>query len=262
MLVVLTLNTMFINKSNTLCNTTCLVDGKIGRMNIQMERLYEAALKLRGISTQAEIAKLLNQSSQTVNNWESRGISKGGMLLAQELLGCSATWIATGEGDMQIGPALARDATPSKFDTNVRAVPIGSRAIPVISAIQAGKMKEIAQPYAVGDGYAAIYVDDGYSPWVFALEIEGDSMMPDYREGDLVIIEPEWTPRPGECVAARNGHEEATFKKYRQRGIDPDGNDVFELVPLNENYPTVRSDETPLTVIGVMAEHRRKARRR
>lgn len=123
-------------------------------------------------------------------------------------------------------------------------------------------MKEIAQPYAVGDGYAAIYVDDGYSPWVFALEIEGDSMMPDYQEGDLVIIEPEWSPRPGECVAARNGGQEATFKKYRQRGIDKDGNDIFELVPLNENYPTVRSDETPLCIIGVMAEHRRKARRR
>jgi SOS-response transcriptional repressor LexA len=154
------------------------------------------------------------------------------------------------------------DDAPLPFDSNVVPASIGTRAIPVISAIQAGKMKEIAQPYAVGDGYAAIYVDDGYSPWAFALEIEGDSMTPDYQEGDLVIIEPEWTPRPGECVAARNGREEATFKKYRQRGIGLDGNDIFELVPLNENYPTVRSDATPLTIIGVMAEHRRKARRR
>jgi SOS-response transcriptional repressor LexA len=154
------------------------------------------------------------------------------------------------------------DEASEQFDANVKSVPMGSRAIPVISAIQAGKMKEITQPYALGDGYAAIYVDDGYSPWAFALEIEGDSMTPDYQEGDLVIIEPEWTPRPGECVAARNGKQEATFKKYRQRGIDGEGNDIFELVPLNENYPTVRSDETLLTVIGVMAEHRRKARRR
>ncbi|MDQ2822756.1 MAG: S24 family peptidase [Pseudomonadota bacterium] len=154
------------------------------------------------------------------------------------------------------------EVAATAFDVNAKPVAMGSRAIPVISAIQAGKMKEIAQPYAVGDGFAAIYVDDGYSPWVFALEIEGDSMTPDYQEGDLVIIEPEWAPRPGECVAARNGHEEATFKKYRQRGIDADGNDIFELVPLNENYPTVRSDETPLRIIGVMAEHRRKARRR
>jgi SOS-response transcriptional repressor LexA len=169
------------------------------------------------------------------------------------------------ETQYKMGPGWLdqrNDDAPLPFDSNVLPASMGSRAIPVISAIQAGKMKEIAQPYAVGDGYAAIYVDDGYSPWAFALEIEGDSMTPDYQEGDLVIIEPEWMPRPGECVAARNGREEATFKKYRQRGIGSDGNDIFELVPLNENYPTVRSDETPLTIIGVMAEHRRKARRR
>jgi SOS-response transcriptional repressor LexA len=156
----------------------------------------------------------------------------------------------------------AHSEVPSVFDKNVVPSQMGVRALPVISAIQAGKMKEIAQPYTVGDGYAVIYVDDSYSPWAFALEIEGDSMTPDYQPGDFVVIEPEWTPRPGECVAARNGKQEATFKKYRQRGIDVVGNDIFELVPLNEDYPTIRSDETPLTIIGVMAEHRRKARRR
>jgi SOS-response transcriptional repressor LexA len=260
---VVTLNTMFINKSNALCNTRCLVNEKIAVMHIQMTRLYEAAQKLRGLTTQTEIAKLLNQSNQTVNNWEARGMSKGGMLKAQEVLGCSATWLATGEGPMHVASAGGVAVAPApEFDANVKQVPMGTRAIPVISAIQAGKMKEIAQPYAIGDGFAAIYVDDDYSPWAFALEIEGDSMTPDYQEGDLVIIEPEWTPRPGECVAAKNGKQEATFKKYRQRGIDSAGNDIFELVPLNENYPTVRSDETTLTIIGVMAEHRRKARRR
>lgn len=149
-----------------------------------------------------------------------------------------------------------------RFDQNVRPSPMGTRAIPVISAIQAGAMREITVPYAAGDGFATIYVDDSYSQWAFGLEIEGDSMMPDYQPGDVVIIEPEWEPRPGDCVAARNGKQEATFKKYRLRGSTPEGNDIFELVPLNDNYPTVRSDETPLTIIGVMAELRRKTRRR
>ena len=148
------------------------------------------------------------------------------------------------------------------FDQNVISAKLGSRAIPVISSIQAGALKEIVSPYAPGDGSATIYVDEGYSRWVFALEIEGDSMSPDYLPGDLVVIEPEWEPRPGDCVAAKNGKQEATFKKYRLRGTDANGNDIFELVPINENYPTVRSDETPLTVIGVMAELRRKTRRR
>ena len=148
------------------------------------------------------------------------------------------------------------------FDRNVAPANIGRRAIPVISAIQAGALKEITDPYETGDGYATLYTDDDYSKWAFGLEIEGDSMLPEFRPGDLVIIEPEWEPRPGEYVAAKNGKDEATFKKYRSRGTDKDGNVIFELVPLNEDYPTLRSDETPLVVIGVMAEHRRKSRRR
>lgn len=206
----------------------------------------------------AKIGRSSSQYSQWMNGSENSGTGKPrGMRPAsarhiEQALGKPLGWMDT--------PHASED--PSRFDQNVRSVAVGTRAIPVISAIQAGKMKEITQPYALGDGYAAIYVDDGYSPWAFALEIEGDSMTPDYQEGDLVIIEPEWTPRPGECVAARNGKQEATFKKYRQRGIDSAGNDIFELVPINENYPTVRSDETSLTIIGVMAEHRRKARRR
>ena len=153
-------------------------------------------------------------------------------------------------------------ASENAFDSNVVPAKLGARAIPVISAIQAGAMREITVPYSVGDGYATIFVDGDYSQWAFGLEIEGNSMLPDFQPGDIVIIEPDWEPRPGECVAAKNGKEEATFKKYRQRGSNAEGNDIFELVPLNDDYPTMRSDEVPLTIIGVMAEHRRKTRRR
>ncbi|QJD94183.1 S24 family peptidase [Duganella dendranthematis] len=149
-----------------------------------------------------------------------------------------------------------------EFDINVAAAALGKRVIPVISAIQAGALKEITQPYEVGDGFAAIFTDETYSQWAFALVIEGHSMSPEFMPGDIVVIEPEWEPRPGEYVAAKNGREEATFKKYRPRGIDKDGKEVFELAPLNDDYPTLRSDTEQLRIIGVMAEHRRKARRR
>ncbi len=82
-------------------------------------------------------------------------------------------------------------------------------------------------------------------------------MEPDFKEGDTVVIDPNIKPRPGSFVAAKNGREEATFKKYRPRSIDLLGNEVFELVPLNEDYPTMRSDEMPIEIIGTMVEHRR-----
>ena len=86
-------------------------------------------------------------------------------------------------------------------------------------------------------------------------------MLPDFRPGDRVLIDPDVQPRPGDFVAARNTKQEATFKKYRVRGINESGQEVFELVPLNDDYPTLRSDEHHLCVIGTMIEHRRKFRR-
>ncbi|MDR1367228.1 MAG: helix-turn-helix domain-containing protein [Candidatus Accumulibacter sp.] len=67
-----------------------------------MERLYKAAKILQGIEGQTNLAKLLGLSPQTVNNWESRGLSTRGMILAQEEIGCSAVWIKTGKGEMSV----------------------------------------------------------------------------------------------------------------------------------------------------------------
>lgn len=86
-------------------------------------------------------------------------------------------------------------------------------------------------------------------------------MLPEFRPGDRVIIDPEMSPSPGDFVVAKNGREEATFKKYRPRGINVEGNTVFELVPLNDDYPTMRSDTEHLEIIGVLVEHRKKYRK-
>ena len=46
------------------------------------------------------------------------------------------------------------------FDKNVTPAMTGKRAIPVISLIQAGAVKEITDPYEAGDGYAVLYTDE------------------------------------------------------------------------------------------------------
>jgi SOS-response transcriptional repressor LexA len=213
-----------------------------------------------------EIADAIGVTKQSVTGWEDSGrISKPNLLKLAELLQLDINWFIADSQPQDAGKYGKLHAVinpPAAFPINVAAATIGKRAIPVISAIQAGALKEIALPYEPGDGFATVYADDEYSKWAFALEIEGESMLPEFRPGDIVIIEPEWEPRPGEYVAAKNGREEATFKKYRPRGTDAAGNMVFELAPLNDDYPTLRSDVTPLIIIGVMAEHRRKARRR
>ena len=66
-----------------------------------MERLYAAAKELHGIDKQAEIARMLNASSQTVKNWETRGISKQGLLDIQRIMGISPEWLSSGKGVMR-----------------------------------------------------------------------------------------------------------------------------------------------------------------
>jgi SOS-response transcriptional repressor LexA len=147
------------------------------------------------------------------------------------------------------------------FDANAKIVPNGMRLYPVLSAIQAGKVKEIAVPYEPGDGYDVDYGDDCHSDGSYFFLIEGESMLPEFRDGDRVLIDPNVTPLAGDFVAAKNGKEEATFKKYRARGVDWRNHPIFELVPLNDDYETIRSDQHDLTILGTMVEHHIRRRR-
>ncbi|MGZ9713920.1 hypothetical protein ACXX82_24285 [Glaciimonas sp. GNP009] len=94
---------MFKLNANTMFNINMFNWMIISGMNEQMVRLYHAANALRGLNGQSALAKLLNVSPQTVNNWEDRGISNDGLLKAQEAVGCDAIWLRDGIGKMQPG---------------------------------------------------------------------------------------------------------------------------------------------------------------
>lgn len=222
----------------------------LSNMNTEFGQRLKTARKAAKL-TQAELAKKVGIGQSTIAELEKTGNGSSHVPAMAAALKCSALWLATGEGAMNDG-----------FDANAKPVPLGMRPYPVISCVQAGMLKEINVPYGPGDGFDVEFGDDDTSKWSFFLEIEGDSMLPEFRPGDRVLIDPEVTPRPGDFVAARNTKQEATFKKYRVRGIDESGTEIFELVPLNDNYPVLRSDEHHLVVIGTMIEHRRKFRRK
>lgn len=177
--------------------------------------------------------------------------------------GVNAQWLETG-----VGPAVIDDKKKVEA-TNVAPAVSGTRRIPVLSYVQAGDMTEagcvdLSQVY---DDY--ITTDLELSEQAFALEIKGDSMVAppgsgeeSFHEGDRIIVDCAVTPLPGDFVVAKNGEHEATFKKYRPRGMDEQGREVFELVPLNPDYPIMRSDRQHIQIIGVMVEHRRYRKRR
>lgn len=65
---------------------------------------------------QVDVANALNESSQTVKNWEARGVSKDGALKAQRRLGVSATYLLDG-----LEPALVGASQPARPDPDILA---------------------------------------------------------------------------------------------------------------------------------------------
>lgn len=137
-----------------------------------------------------------------------------------------------------------------------------TRKIPLISYVQAGALAS-KKPIDAFDGSGEyIMTDMVWSDNTFALKIEGDSMEPDFKAGDVIVVDPEIEPMPGEFVVAKNGEHEATFKKYRPTVTSVDGKQQFELVPLNNDYPILRSADRDIKIIGTMVEHRIYRRKR
>ncbi|RQM71276.1 LexA family protein [Aeromonas hydrophila] len=201
--------------------------------------------------TQDELALLVGVSRVSISQWERGDTSPKGpnFLKLAKTLGVAPESLLLGEND-EVGSRRGFN------NVEPAVIPQGSR-VPILSYVQAGHWRGMCEQATGFDGnveYVAASVDIG--PCGFGLWLRGNSMTPFFNEGDLVIVDPDEQPRPGDYVVAKNGGEEATFKKYRPRGIDENGQEVFELVPLNDDYPTMHSDRQHIEIIGVMVEHR------
>ncbi len=206
--------------------------------------------------SQDELAKRIGITRVSISKWESGLNQPKGRYLNDlaEALGVTVDWLLTGSGDT---PALAEEQPIPGYHNVEPAVMLPGKRIPILSYVQAGNWREMCEQATTFDGnveYVTASVDIGSCG--FGLWLRGDSMLPQFKEGDLIIVDPDEAPQPGDYVVAKNGSNEATFKKYRPRGIDENGQEVFELVPLNDDYPTMHSDRQHIQIIGVMVEHR------
>ena len=62
--------------------------------------------------------------------------------------------------------------------------------MPVISYVQAGMWTEIVNAFQHSDAADWLVTSDRHSRESFALTVRGNSMEPDFKEGDVVIIDP------------------------------------------------------------------------
>ncbi|WP_441254362.1 LexA family protein [Aeromonas sp. A600620] len=195
-------------------------------------------------------------SRVSISQWERGENTPNGRYLNElaAALGVTVDWLLTGEGD---APSSSVEQRIPGYHNVEPAVIYQGKRIPILSYVQAGNWREMCEQATAFDGNVE-YVSAGgeIGPYGFGLWLRGDSMVPLFKEGDLIIVDPDESPQPGDYVVAKNGSNEATFKKYRPRGIDENGQEVFELVPLNDDYPTMHSDRQHIQIIGVMVEHR------
>lgn len=218
------------------------------------ERLQEA-LAARD-KTQAELARHASVKPPSVSDWlNGKTRMLGGKNAAKvcDFLRINHDWLFYG----RLPSGLESDAMTAP---NVRPAQPDTRRIPVLNKIPAGGPKQIIDDYLMGTGLDDIATDLDLGRYAFALIIDGASMEPEFKTGDKVIIDPGVKPRPGDYVVAKCNGDEGTFKKYRPRGLNQSGIEMFELVPLNDDFPTLRSEDIPCEIIGTMVEHRRLRR--
>ncbi len=95
---------MFSTKSNATFNNILFKGETIAFMHQSMARLYQFVNESGPLLGQSALARKMDESPQTVKNWESRGISEGGALKAQAIFGCNANWLLGSATDTPAPP--------------------------------------------------------------------------------------------------------------------------------------------------------------
>ena len=92
----------------------------------------------------------------------------------------------------------------------------------------------------------------------FSFEVADSSMLLEFKIGEIIVVDPEVLPEAGDIVLALNTEQRAVLlRKYKQRGVNIDGETSYELQPLNDDFETLSSLNLNLIIIGVVVEHRK-----
>lgn len=105
--------------------------------------------------------------------------------------------------------------------------------VPVINRVSAGypaEFNDMGYPVGIADDY--VRCPDLHDPNAFAVRVVGDSMIPAFTQGDIVIFSPAAEVQNGDDCFVRFSHPmESTFKR-----VFFEADDKVRLQPRNETY--------------------------
>jgi phage repressor protein C with HTH and peptisase S24 domain len=135
--------------------------------------------------------------------------------------------------------AKALDATGTDFATFVSLISEGGGQAPAKQVIPLIGLAQTASPghfddygYPVGTGWDQIAFPAMDDEHAYALEVAGDSMLPAYPDGTILIVAPTTPLRRGDRVLVKTRDGEVTAKELRRRTAK-----TLELKALDPEQP-------------------------
>jgi SOS-response transcriptional repressor LexA len=117
--------------------------------------------------------------------------------------------------------------------------------LPHYDAVPAGNQREMSPQ---GQMWMDIIHSHSKPSW-YTLRVTGDSMFPDYLNGDIVLMDYALEPRDGDIVAALVDGYESTLKVYSRQG------DEITLTPIETKRHSPRTfHASRITIQGVLIE--------
>lgn len=203
-------------------------------------------LRARSEKTQEEIVKLLRANGimtnrVTLSRWENdeQEPTLNPVMTLASIYNVTVDYIISGNDDILL-----------KKESKLKAL-----RIPVLGHIPAGTPVDAVEDILDWEELDPRQFNPNND--YFGLMVRGDSMYPEYFDGDIIIVQQDPTPESGKDVVAYVNGYEATLKRlYKYE------NGSIELRAVNPNYESKKftqseMEETPVVIMGYVKELRR-----
>ena len=122
---------------------------------------------------------------------------------------------------------------------------------PLLTMAQASKWTGIDDLLTSGETFTMISQSVQASKNSFYIKLEDNSMLKNFKPGDVILIDPEVKPVPGAGIAVKDSSGIMMFRIYKELATArEDGTPHFEAAPSNDVYPTLSSEVEQLTIVG------------
>lgn len=196
--------------------------------------------------TQSKLAEKLGLSRSTIAMYETEGSEPdlATLLSIAKFFNVSVDYLVGSNALIAMS-----NITPANLTTSFVKVPVFGEipaGIPIemIDTSYIEDYEDISTELLKGDKKA------------FCLKVRGESMMPKFEDGDILVLLQQEDCKSGDYCAVSINHTECTFKKVIKH---PNG---VTLQPLNPTFEPMfftnqQIEELPITILGVVVEVRR-----